>query len=53
MNEYIKILHTQRWKIKIYGNWVDGSKYINPNRENYLDDHIHENTIRQSGIGLV
>ena len=28
------------------------SKYINPNRENYLDEHIHENPIRHSGIAL-
>ena len=28
------------------------SKYINPNRENYLDEHIHENPIRRGGIAL-
>ena len=26
--------------------------FINPNRENYLDDHIHENPLRHGGIGL-
>jgi hypothetical protein len=28
------------------------SKFINPKRENYLDEHIHENPIRHGGIAL-
>ena len=28
------------------------SKYINPNRENYLDETIHTNPIRHGGINL-